>query len=299
LVEEALRLDRERAKIDFITRDEQKVEVGGLQQQAERMESSLRSALGNLSADAATKHELEWKCAAIQEAVDSLQLSLAGTATKVKDAARSLSALQEHCATSLATQEYAYETARSLAYHAVRESDEKQQIVQLRREFEDEQERSRQIMRQVQVSRRDLSDMIEISQETREHCASLGKTCSHLTQLVEDLDGREAEHWAQAQASVSRQGHAHEQLEAFHRALREEFMSHTEIQRREAEKLRSYSTHRYLEQMDKALDLHKSLESVTLNHKELTMGQKELSEAVRSIKLPKVLIEPGGKNSVT
>lgn len=260
----------------------QREALEGLRREAGAWERGLREGLEGLGAGAATRQELERQRLAAGEALGALRAAHAGTAAQLQEAVAGLRRLEEHCHGSLATKEYAHETSKAVAYHAARESDGRGLVEQLRREFEEEQERSRQTMRQVQVSRRDLSDMIEIFHETRERCSDLGKSCAKVSQQVEELDGREAEHWTQAQSTVSRQGQAHEQLEVFHRALREEFVSYTDMQRSDAEKLRNHSTQRYLEQMDKALDLHRSLESIS-------MGHKELNETVRSIKLPKVL----------
>merc|ERR1712032_962615 len=98
---------------------------------------------------------------------------------------------------------------------------------------------------------------------------------------LNDVDGREAEHWTLGQAAMTKQLQARGDLDVFYRALREEFTSHAEFQRAESERLRHHSTQRYFEQMDKALNLHRSLA-------EIEVGHKELNETVSSIKLPPV-----------
>jgi len=254
-----------------------------LRLQVETRERALRDELAGLAAGAAMRGELEREQASTREALGALHASLSAASSQAQASTVGLRQLEDFCHGSLATKDFAGEVARAHARHVAEEFDKRAAVEQLRREFEDEQERSRQTMRQVQASRRDLSDMIEVFHETRGRCGELGAQCGLLAQQVQDLDGREAEHWSQAQAEASRQGRAQEQLEALHRALREELASQAEMQRGEAERLRNHSTQRYLEQMDRALDLHRGLESVA-------MGHRELNEAVRSIRLPKVAL---------
>lgn len=276
--------DREFSEATFETKQRHRDDVEGLQRQAEAIAQTLHGQLGRLAESAATKRQLEQMRSATQATLVSLQQALSGTSRDLKKSTEELETLQELCRDTLATREYAYETAKDLAHRAAQNSDDRELVAQLRREFEEERERARQTLRQVQAIRRDLGDMVEVLHETREKGSDLGAVCTRLAQQLEDLDGREAVHWAQAQAAVCRQGHAQDELEASHRALREEFVVHTEVQRGEAEKLRNHSTQRYLEQMDRALDLHRSLEAVA-------MGHRELHDSVRSIKLPKVLVE--------
>jgi len=202
-------------------------------------------------------------------------------AAELQERTNDLKNVEELCTNTLATKDFAHENAKSQVAHAIGNLHEKELVGQLRREFEEEKERSRQTNRQVAVTRKDLTDMMDIFHETRESCIDLSRTSTKLSRRVDDVDLREAEHWTRAQATASKHGFAQQSLAGSQQALREEFLSAHEVQRGENEKLRVHSTQRYLEQMDRALDLHRSCETVAHGHKELT-------ESVRSLKLPKV-----------
>merc|ERR1712183_944299 len=117
----------------------------------------------------------------------------------------------------------------------------------------------------------------------------LTASASELTRGLTGLDAREAEHWDAGQHNWVNQMQSHSELENFVKALREEFISHQEFQRSEGERLRQYSTQRFLEQMDKALNLEKDNCQLTDSLKKMELDHKQLNEAVRgNIKLPKV-----------
>jgi len=277
----AFRKEQQSSSETFETKSQHTKDVEKLAAEKEALEKSLRSELDRLTVQSATKEELNDSRAITRDRIGSLQDVMANMAAEIQERATDLKNVEELCANTLATKDFAHENAKSQVAHAIGNLHEKGLIGQLRREFEEEKERSRQTNRQVAVTRKDLTDMMDIFHETRESCVDLNRTCTKLSRRVEDVDLREAEHWSRAQATASRHGFAQQQLHGSQQALRDEFLSATEVQRGENEKLRIHSTQRYLEQMDRALDLHRSLETVSHGHKELT-------ESVRSIKLPKV-----------
>ena len=63
--------------------------------------------------------------------------------------------------------------------------------------------------------------------------------------------------------------------------LRKEIKENAERQEKEGESLRDQSTRRYLEQLDKALELHNGLNKLELSH-------KDLDHTVRNTRLPAI-----------
>merc|ERR1712113_1237737 len=213
--------------------------------------------------------------------INDMQQTQMRNTSGLGETAASLARLEDHCEQTLATRDYAYETAKTLAHQVANECDEKEEIAQLRHEFEEERERLRQNVRQQQHTRKDLNDAIEELHDIRLKNSALDKQCSEVATCLQGLDVREAEHWDKGQMMAAKHKQTQEDLEIFYKTLREEFVSHREFQKSESEKLRHHSTQCYLEQMDKALGLHHSLEK-------MEMGHRELNDTVRSIKLPKV-----------
>jgi hypothetical protein len=265
----------------FETKSQHTKDVEKLAAEKEDLEKSMRSELDRLTAQSATREELNDSRTITRERIGSLQEVMANMAAEIQERTNDLRNIEELCTNTLATKDFAHENAKLLVDNAVGSLHEKELIGQLRREFEEEKERSRQTNRQVAVTRKDLTDMMDIFHETRESCIDLSRTCTKLFRRVDDVDLREAEHFTRSQATASKHGFAQQALAGSQQALREDFLSSHEVQRGENEKLRVHSTQRYLEQMDRALDLHRSFETVA-------HGQKELSESVRSLKLPKV-----------
>merc|ERR1712232_1109253 len=157
---------------------------------------------------------------------------------------------------------------KKTAHQIATECDEKQEILQLRREFEQERERLTQSVRQQQHTRKDLNGTIEEVHALKVKGDELEKTCGQLTERAEQEEVRERGDYKDCQAAVAKRQQKQEDLEVSYKQLREEFMSHVEFQRGEREKLLQNSTQNYLEQMDKALHLQESLQKVVSGHEE-------------------------------
>merc|ERR1712187_902800 len=143
--------------------------------------------------------------------------------------------------TTFATRDYVFEVAKKIAHQVATECDEKEEIAQLRREFEEERERLRQNVRQQQHTRKDLNGTIEEVHDIRLKNSALEKYCSEIDTGLQCLDSREAEHWDKGQMIAAKHKQAQEDLEVFHKTLREEFVSHREFQKSESDKLRHHS----------------------------------------------------------
>merc|ERR1712032_1419926 len=192
-----------------------------------------------------------------------------------------LMALEQRVDSMFATRTYVDEVTRNIADEIVERSDAKEELAKLWKEFDAERERLRQTVRQQQNYRKDLNETMENLHELQLGNAGIGKRCEQLSDSIGAIDVREEQRWEQGQAALLGQKQAHTDLEVSWQVLREESRSHVDWQRSEGERLKHLSTQRYLEQMDKALNLTSAMEK-------LSMDNKEMNATMRSIKLPKV-----------
>merc|ERR1719210_2646421 len=121
------------------------------------------------------------------------------TSSGLRETTTSLRTLESRCDTTLATRDYAREVAKKIAHQIATEYDEKEELAQLRREFEEERERLRQNVRQQQHTRKDLNGTIEEVHDIRLKNSALDKQCNQIATNLQCLDSREAEHWDKGQ----------------------------------------------------------------------------------------------------
>lgn len=182
---------------------------------------------------------------------------------------------------SLATKDYSLEVARKCAEEVITNNSEKEEIAGLRREFGEERERVRAVVRQNQHNRKDLNSSIEELNDLRVKGSKMEQRCGSLEDKLTALVDKEAEHWEKSQHTLLGQVKNHQDLSTLCNSLSEELAEHTERQRQEGERLRDQTTLRYLEQLDKALHLNSGLDTLHESH-------KQLHEAVRTIHLPTI-----------
>mmetsp|Transcript_27439 Transcript_27439/g.60009 ORF Transcript_27439/g.60009 Transcript_27439/m.60009 type:complete len:781 (+) Transcript_27439:96-2438(+) len=272
---------RQESQATYTTKSDFKEEVQRINEEHATSHETLRLGLVRLEANAATKQAVEQSSATMRSAMTTLQQTLGTTVAGVDKSAVGLRTLEERIDTKLATKEYAYEVAKRLAHQAATESDDREAIAQLRREFEEDRERLRQMVRQHQHSRADLNGTMDLVVQLQHKSDELGGHCSILQENFHGLNGREKEHYELSRNAVNEHKQSHDDLRKLHTRLREEFLSHVEMYKSEGDQMRRHSTNRFLEQMDKALGLAKSLEKVEQEH-------RDLDATVRNIKLPKV-----------
>lgn len=217
--------------------------------------------------------ELRDACATAADVQAAHEEKLQQLASQVHDT-------KDRCENVLATREYALQVATSECTRVAAGVDAKQDVVQLRLEFEEERERLRLSARQQQTTRKDLQEAQELLHDVKTRCADLQKQYLLMGERVHGLDSREAEHWQKHASECADMRQNHADLSTVCQSMRDELRSHIDYQKSEAEKLRHHSTQRYLEQIDKALALHQNLDK-------LEMGHRELKETV--VKLPRVI----------
>eukprot|EP00927_Polykrikos_kofoidii_P004361 TRINITY_DN11722_c0_g1_i1.p1 TRINITY_DN11722_c0_g1~~TRINITY_DN11722_c0_g1_i1.p1 ORF type:complete len:2013 (-),score=447.98 TRINITY_DN11722_c0_g1_i1:25-6063(-) len=264
----------------FATKLEQEKEGNRINAEIEQLMTMLNSSIGNVEEKSATKFALEESNGTLQRRLRDIEVTLHNTVSSVDKTTFDLRSL-EFQQKSLATREYCFDTAHTLAHQVSEKCTEKEDIAQLRREFEEERERLRQTIRQHQLCRKDLNESIEMVHEIRLRATDLQNSSERTREHLERLDGREVKDWQWTQIAMKGQKQAHEELDAFYKSLRDQFLSHVNHVRNESEQLKDHTTHRYLEQMDKALSLQEKLDKIETEH-------GTMSETVRHIRLPKV-----------
>lgn len=269
----------------FATKVEMQAQNLELTAAREALESRTKEELLHLRETKATEQALQEANVTAQNNYAELKKALGSQSSTLDRTSTDLKRLEEHCKLTLATREYAQDIAHALAWKVANECDEKELIAQLRREFEEERERLRQMVRQHQHSRQDLNETMEELHDLKLKSGELDELCGVLGGRVKGLDDRESIHMDDLRMHLMRHQQRQDELEAFHRGLREEFLSHVDMQRSENERLKDHSTLRYLEQMDKALVLTKAVDRVAAGH-------SELKDTVKNIKLPPVEATP-------
>merc|ERR1719210_210878 len=102
------------------------------------------------------------------------------TSSGLRETTASVRTLESRCDTTLATRDYAVEVSKKIAHQIATEYDEKEEVAQLRREFEEERERLRQNVRQQQHTRKDLNGTIEEVHDIRLNSGELEKQSSEV-----------------------------------------------------------------------------------------------------------------------
>jgi len=235
--------------------------------------------LDDLDATKATRREVDEVRNSIRTSLSDQKEEVAKNASILDRTNGSLVALEQRVDQTFATRVFVEETSKNLIEEVVQRSDTREELGRLWKDFDAERERLRQSVRQQQSARKDLNDAIEDIQSLRTGAVETVKRCELLDNSGTEVDTRESTHWEQGQESLRQQRQAHEDLEVFYKALRDEFMAHQEYQKNESEKVRSHSTMCYMEQIDKALNLTESVQKVERSN-------RELNDSMKSIKLP-------------
>jgi len=265
----------------YATKNEQNRLLNNLGIEVQNSASELQRRITTLETTRATKTDMGQKFTYLEDEQKRTNTLLGKTTASVDRNTGLLMALETKIDSNFATRRYVDDTTKSVMEEAVERSDAKEELGRLWKDFETERERLRQTVRQQQATRKDLNDAIEDMQNLRLGANALEKRCDDLHQYTSNVDSREVSHWDHGQETLRQHKQSHQELKEFHTALRQELMSQKDYQKAEAERLEQRSTFRYLEQIDKALNLTQSVEKVHKDH-------RDLNETMRSIKLPQV-----------
>jgi len=265
----------------YATKNEQNRLLNNLGTEVQNSASELQRRITTLETTRATKTDMGQKFTYLEDEQKRTNTLLGKTTASVDRNTGLLMALETKIDSNFATRRYVDDTTKSVMEEAVERSDAKEELGRLWKDFETERERLRQTVRQQQATRKDLNDAIEDMQNLRLGANALEKRCDDLHQYTSNVDSREVSHWDHGQETLRQHKQSHQELKEFHTALRQELMSQKDYQKAEAERLEQRSTFRYLEQIDKALNLTQSVEKVHKDH-------RDLNETMRNIKLPQV-----------
>mmetsp|Transcript_36301 Transcript_36301/g.104473 ORF Transcript_36301/g.104473 Transcript_36301/m.104473 type:complete len:952 (+) Transcript_36301:75-2930(+) len=247
--------------------------------QQEELERSLRKSFDELDAKAAEKVVVEQLAADTKRSTEEINSKLSAHDASLIDVSGHVSKIQDLCDATLATREYALGVAVEQARKAANEADDTQEIAQLRREFEEERERLRLQVRQQQTTRKDLNDAQELLHGVKRMAADSLKQCTDMEDMVKGTVDKEVEARKKERVEMVELRQRHTTLEEVVKNLRQELSSHVVYQQAKDDKLRDHSTQRYLEQIDRALALSKSVGTLEQEH-------RDLKDTV--VKLPKV-----------
>lgn len=254
---------------EVLTSDLRAVE-GDLQSKHEEMEVGKASRLELSTAESALKETLSGTNQRLQDTSDNLEK----TTTHLNE-------LETHYELTLATKAAVEEVNQVLNGEIEQREGGKEKVAALSKALNGDREWVQQTISQQQHIRKDLNEAITDLYELKTKEEQVTKRCDNYDASLEGFNIRETEHWEEQKATCHKQREELKDLEVLQQVFREEFLSHVSFQKKEGEKLRNHSTQRYLEQMDKALHLHNSVESITRDH-------MQLNETVRGIKLPPV-----------
>lgn len=252
----------------YVTKGLMAERVRSLNENLAKQQADFSSALENLQASKAEKRDLQetnTNFSAMLRELDEASATLSDGLEKVTAMASALVA-ESH---KMASKAYCLEVARSCAHEAVLKNSEKKEIEGLRNEVHEEKCRLRDITMQIQQNTRGMNTCVEDINDLRVKVSKLEKHGDHVDKDLQSLWVTEGEHWSKNQNTFKEQGKRVGEVSACFDALREEVTEHIERQRLESERLREQSTRRYLEQMDRAMDLHGGIEKIETTQKEI------------------------------
>jgi len=263
----------------YCTKEQHKESFSKLETDANETTTKVLKTLEELEAGKATKIQLEEVVTSVRTSLTELNQSLAKTSAGLEQTTGNHIALGQRVDHSFATREYVEERAKSLIEDVVQKSDTREEMGRLWKEFEAEKERLRQTVRQQQHTRKELNDSIEDVQSLKSGAGEVTKQCELLDSARADIEKRVTANWETGQEGLRAQKQVHDDLETFYKTLRDEFIANKDFQITEGDRLKSHSTMRYMEQIDKALNLSESVEKVVREN-------RELNDSMRARALP-------------
>lgn len=266
-----------------------------LSEQAEAcdgVEQRMGQALFNLREIKASRHDVEQAQADMMGSLAALRASHDSRAAQVDKMAAGFSSLELVCNKIVAARDEAVGTlVTKLDANSAAAGKDRELVVQLRRELEEERGYLRRLVQQQQDYREDLGVAVGDLRMLKQQSSEDREAHDKLAAVLEDFDTRWSQQLDEVRGSLAQQLQHNRQLETFNSGLRDELRAHIAMQKNENERLAQHSTLRYMEQLDKALALTKAVDKVAAGH-------TELSEAVKGIKLPPVEAGKGASCAV-
>jgi len=243
--------------------------VSNLQQEAKETSTRVLKTLDELEATKASKREVQEVSTSVRTSLTEINQTQAKSLTDLDRTSGQLVSLEQRVDQTFATRRYVDDSAKNLVEEVVQRSDTREELGRLWKELEAERERLRQTDRLQRDARNDLNEALENIQGLQNRAGELGQRCDRLDNSISEVDIRENSHFESGQEAVRAQRQSHDDLEALYKAFRDEFTANKEFHRNEAERLKTHSTMRYMEQIDKALNLQESVEKVIRENREI------------------------------
>jgi chromosome segregation ATPase len=267
---------RRYAEETYATKVDTEKKLNALKEEMHQTHVELRVDLQDIQDKKATKKSLDDAVGAINETLNKTRDTLKTTTEGLERTTDNLTKLANHCDASLAKKEQLDDLGGKLEKGMKDIETAKADIEGVSLEVETERDRLRKCFRQQQHSRVDLNQAIDQMQELKAMKEDFDRHRGITEERVALLDVREAEHWEETQAVALQLKQAVADLEVNHSQLHDGFQTHVSAQQKESDKLKDYSTKRYLEQMDRALALHTSVKSIRSEAQETKRVMKEI-----------------------
>jgi chromosome segregation ATPase len=233
-----------------------------LREDEQATNAKVKKMLDDLEDTKATKREVQEVSTTVRTSLTELNQTAAKTSSGLDRTSGTLAALEQRLDQNFATRKYVDDSVKNSVEEVVERSDTREELGRVWKELEQESQRLRQTVRMQQDTRNDLNGALDDIQGVRNRALDLERRCDALDASVSEVDARETKHWESGQEMLRQQSQVHADLNNQYSGLRDEFVSNKEYHRSEAEKLKNHSTMRYMEQIDKALNLTKSVEEV-------------------------------------
>lgn len=256
-----------------------------LRAEQEAARSDLDVSLETIRAVKASRNDLHDVRVALEESLANTRAALATIGNRLDETREDIVQLRRHCQEKLASQNALDDLDRDVKDVQASSKAFTKECNTLRGDVDWDRDKLLKGLEQQREQGDHLRTSFRNIRDLDGHLSSLiadvTTKCDKLTQELGQLEERHQKELQQCHQQSAMHRQAHATLKESHETLDKRFLSHTEAQKNESESLRHYSTHHFIEQMDKALKIQQSVNKIEKGH-------VELNEAVRTIKLPKV-----------
>jgi len=263
----------------FCTKTTHDAAISKLETAATETNTKVSKGLDDLETVKATKTEVEEVRTSVRTSLGEIKNAVSQNTSAIDQTKGSLMAFEQRVEQNYATRQMVEENAKNLVEEVCQRSDTREELGRVWKDIEAEKERLRQTVRLQQRDREDINQMIDDVQSLKNGASELGGRCDSLDASLNGIDGREITHFENSQEALKSQKVKIEDIEDFCKTLKNELVKELDDQKAQAERLKDDSTKRYLEQIDKAIELSKSVDSVKKRN-------DELNDSMSKIKLP-------------
>jgi len=280
-LDESVKTSVHLSETTYATKDEQNTLRESLARTSYQMHIDLSKSIDAVALEKASRSQLDEAKVSLRSADERLGRDLAAASASLAQTAQSLSQVEKEFRSLFATRTDLGEVLTSMSGLAQRVSEGAEARLNLHKQFDNERDRLRENVAQVQECWRVVAETADDICQLRVGRNLCIEKCDKSERGLEAVSQLEKNHWDDIQVTMaSHQQHSIE-LRGVCDSLRKDLIAHIEMTRQDGEKIRQYSTTRYMDQLDKALRLHQTVEQVQ-------QGQVKLQESMRTSFLPKM-----------